>query len=439
MRQGAAAVAFTGILIALTATTARAFVLGHDSQGRLRRWPEEMPHVTFVANSEPLTPFPNFAQTSLIEAAVTEALRTWTLNPVTLDYGGSVNRKDATLDGRNLIAFGDTPENRDIAGDSVTTTVMWTRVQGNYAALDEADIVCNPAQPFATDGRSDAYDLQSVLTTSLGSALGLSRSAVAAASRYLLRHKGDLSARSLEPDDVAGLRTLYGVTDPSTGSIAGYVESTEGRPQFGAHVVATDRDGIARVGVLTSKDGHFTLPFLPPGEYQVYAEPLDGPVTPDDLELFYARARTRFRTMFAGGNLVPAAVAVVAGQTTQIDTIRVEALTPSFNVQFLGWSPDGVSFTTGQGAVQLRPGTSGYLWVVGAGVNTVPDLGFRTAGYDLILDTSRVRRSNPTVTPPGALIPIGVYRGARPGARNLYLANGLERAAFTGCIEVVSP
>ena len=98
-------------------------------------WPGEMPRISFVANGQPLSLLPNFAQTSLIEAAITGAAQAWNISPVTVEYGGSINRKDAGFDGRNLITFADTPQNRDFLGDAAFRAAVWSIVRGGQAVI----------------------------------------------------------------------------------------------------------------------------------------------------------------------------------------------------------------------------------------------------------------------------------------------------------------
>ena len=69
---------------------------------------------------------------------------------------------------------------------------------------------------------------------------------------------------------------------------------------FGAHVVAVDADGTGVVSTLSQSDGSYVLRFLPPGQYRVFAEPLDLPVTKDNLSGFFGSARTDFGTTYFG-------------------------------------------------------------------------------------------------------------------------------------------
>src|SRR5205823_7181341 len=105
---------------------------------------------------------------------------------------------------------------------------------------------------FATDGAPDARDLPTALVYSLGWALGLDNSPIAADALFPLLFAGQTATRSQpEPDDVAGLQVLYGGGDPRLAAIAGQVLTPDGETVFGAQVVATDTRGDVRVAAVT--------------------------------------------------------------------------------------------------------------------------------------------------------------------------------------------
>jgi hypothetical protein len=405
------------------------------------RWPAESLPIPFVVNNRPLELLPNLASNSTPLAAIEGALRTWSIEPVGLYLDRTVATASYAPDGANLITIVDTDRNRDLVGNSWATSTVWFQKRGDQVHIVEADIVLNPRHRFATDGAANARDLQDELTHGLGWALGLSHSPIAAASTFPIVHIWQTYRRSLEPDDRAGLHALYGgVAGSDVGAIAGRVVTVDDIPVFGAHVVATDAEGIVRVGALSDWDGGFSLTSLPAGSYQVYAEPLDRPLTPAYYTYAFRDIRRDFRTTFAGGNLTPIAVAVTVGETTFLEPIRVEAQPSTLNPWHITWSPDGISFRNGvEQAVQIEPGHEAFLAVVGDGLRTVLRAGFSISGGDVTFDTSRITRGTSNLGAPYAILQLSVRPGAPRGARNLYLANATERAAFTGCIEVVAP
>jgi hypothetical protein len=213
---------------------------------------------------------------------------------------------------------------------------------------------------------------------------------------------------------------------------------------FGAHVTALDAGGVVRVGALTNPDGTFRIPSLPAGEYQVYAEPLDAPVIPDLLAEAYRDSRQpvlrSFRTAFAGGNTSPDAATVKAGQTVTLDPIRVDARAASINPLFMAWSPDGAAFRGASAPpLQIAPGETRFLALVGEGLAGVPGVGFSVSGAGLTVNRDRLRRGMTTTKQPYVIFPLSVRKGAPPGARSIYCVTRAERAALTGAIEVTAP
>jgi hypothetical protein len=426
-------VALYALLVLMAVTPCRGFELwdlNSDGKPYNLRWPAEAMPIRFLANADSLTLLsPPSADQSL--AAIQAALQSWSVPPVRLRLDGTVATRDAGQDGINLITVADTPTNRDAVGDLAAWSAIWTVQRGDRLYLTEADLVLNPKYRFTTDGAPGAYDIQESLSPALGFALGLRPSPIAADSMFPLVFAGQTYRRSLEPDDVAGLHALYGGAPSSpVGAIAGCVLTQEGEPVFGAHVVATDAQGIVRVGAQSDWNGDYVLPSLPAGNYQVYAEPEDGP-----LPALSRDARRDFRTAFAEG---PAVVPVVAGDTTSLAPIQVEAEAPTLNPWLITTSQDGQSFRglIAQ-AVQIKPGSQAFVVVGGEGLNGVPRTGFSVSGSDISLDVNGIRRGIIANGLPYVSLPLSVRPGAPPGARNLYVATATEQAAFTGCIDVV--
>jgi Matrixin/Carboxypeptidase regulatory-like domain len=440
MRRGrTAAVALTTAvaLAFLAGAPSSAFVLGgSEVNGRLvpRHWPPQRLPLMFKQNDRPLWLLPNLAADSALTTAINSAMQTWsavTGFPIRVD--GTVATVNGARDGVNLLTFADTPQNRDLTADTLAVSHSWWLVETGEVV--EADTVMNPAVSWATDGRAGVYDIQQILTHELGHVLGLDHSPIAAATMFPFSSEGETVRRTLGPDDVAGVRVLYSIDpSPDQGDIAGRVVTTSSAPVYGAHVLATDADGIARVGALTAHDGSFSLPSLPAGDYQVYAEPLDGPMTPDDFGGPFRNAGPEFQTTFAGGS-APATVHVDAGAVTTLDPIRVAARPPALNLQFVGILTADPNVALTGGPIALRPGGAATIVVTGEGLAAVPVTGYRFSGSDVRVG-SGVRKS-----PDGsaAILPIAVRPGSTPGARNLYVAGTSERAALSGVLEVSAP
>jgi hypothetical protein len=436
------------LALALPAARARAFVLDlKDVGGQLRpgRWPEAEFPIRFVLNDRPLDLLRNLAASSTPSAAIEAAMHDWNLAPVGLLLDGTAPTTDAGYDGYNLVTFADTPKNRDVVGNFWAVTTTWRIEENGDLIIVEADIAFNPQPAFATDGTATSLDIQHIATHELGHALGLSHSPFLAATMYPKSSAGDRFYRVLTEDDMAGLRALYGGdTRTDLGAITGRVAMAEDAPVFGAHVVAADASGIIRVGAVTDREGAFEIPALPAGDYQVYVEPLDGPFLPENLPRVFQDPDhpvvRNFRLTFAGGGPDTALVPVTAGEATALDPIRVESQPVGLKPRFLAWSPDGSSYRIAHDtALQIEPGQTRFLAVMGEGLTGVPRTGFRFSGGDLTINTSRMARGLTTTGLPYAIFPLTVRAGAPGGIRTLFVSSPTERAALTGAIEVITP
>lgn len=172
----------------------------------------------------------------------------------------------------------------------------------------DADILLNPAVNFSTDG-SAGTDMQTVVTHEIGHFLGLDHSAVVKAMMFPFAPP---SEHQLSYDDVAAISALYPKSAPDvpTGSVSGTVSLNDGSPVFGAHVFLDSTTAAipypatirkTPIGSLTLPDGSYHIQGVPPDQYRVAAEPLDGPVTNDNVQTYapafgQATVQTNFTT-----------------------------------------------------------------------------------------------------------------------------------------------
>ena len=112
-------------------------------------------------------------------------------------YGG------ATTDGHNTIGFA------DMGAGAVGLATLWS----NGNTMVEVDIRLNTYQNWATDGSSGDDDVQNVSTHEIGHLVGLDHSDVPGATMWPTTSYGDISQRTLEPDDIAGVTALFPVGD----------------------------------------------------------------------------------------------------------------------------------------------------------------------------------------------------------------------------------
>jgi hypothetical protein len=280
------------------------------------------------------------ARLTEIEQVISQSLAVWTgvsgttLLPATIAPPLRVATQNACgSDGLNSICFDQadmafTPGvlafTRVITSDALSEQIGSSPTATQLGQILDADIYFDPsdaqvafATPAALPASPKAYDLQSVLTHELGHFLGFSHSAVWSAMMYPYasapgtfngpRPSAQQPDAPLGDDDRAGLRILY--PDPAdvvnVGAISGRILpanplSLPSSPPgvtgiFGAHVVALDEASGAVIAATiagwsctstgpTQFDGTYELSHLPLNRsYTVYAEPLDGVVSPAQI------------------------------------------------------------------------------------------------------------------------------------------------------------
>lgn len=232
----------------------------------------------------------------------------------------------------------------------VAITPIWFTSNGR---ITDADVLFNGSvYQFTTSGELGRFDVADVATHELGHLLGLDHSGSAGSTLYPYVDPSVELHRSVASDDAVGLRSAYPEVGAS-GSLLGTVaRASNGAEIPGALVVALDTAGRQAASVLSGFDGSFRIDGLEPGNYRVYARPLDGPVSAYNLTPGWS-ITTTFEASALGTPVV-----VAAGAAAQVGEIAV----PSQHGLALGSASDPFPLRATRGAAtQLSLHGAGLL------------------------------------------------------------------------------
>jgi hypothetical protein len=123
-------------------------------------------------------------------------------------YAGTSAATSTGYDGTNLVVFRDAS-----SGSAIATTYWWS----SGGRIIDADIVFwdGAFRFFAgSAGCASGFYIEDIAVHEFGHALGLGHSTTAAATMYPSTSSCDVRNRTLDADDIAGVRALYPVGSP---------------------------------------------------------------------------------------------------------------------------------------------------------------------------------------------------------------------------------
>jgi len=371
--------------------------------------------------------------------AVRQAIASW--NSVEASRIGFVDplidpAQSLANDGRNLITFADTARNRALVGGAVAVTVL---ISNSAGVLTDTDVVFNPNLPFSTTLAAGTFDIEATLAHELGHVLGLDHSGVLSATMFATTGRATNRLASLTSDDRAFASEVYPASANHLGAVVGSVKFFSGGAVRGALVHAADVRNNVVVGSISEPDGGYRIGGLPPGDYLIYAEPLDGPAKASQMGFSRRGAQTQFRTVFFGG-ASPLTVSVAGGGETRVD-LAVESTSPSLNPLGAGAAEPGGMVGSRAGA-RMIPGKRYRVELNGPGLAaaaiTLDSIRFLGSGIEkvpgsLTLDT--ISFSDGTVEPRLSFL-VDVAEWAPRGMLSVLIAGPDGVAVLTGGAEI---
>jgi hypothetical protein len=144
--------------------------------------------------------------TAAIEPAIRAAANAWPTQsgtPFTFTFAGFSTQTTNTLDGINLVMF-----RNEANASALATTYSWF----SGTNIVDADIVFwDGGFQFFTgsSGCVGGFYIEDIATHEFGHVLGLGHSTIPSATMYPSISTCSQSARTLDPDDIAGVRSLY--------------------------------------------------------------------------------------------------------------------------------------------------------------------------------------------------------------------------------------
>jgi uncharacterized protein (TIGR03437 family) len=350
-----------------------------------------------------------------------------------------------------VVTIEDNSTNRSIVGQALAVTLFSFNSSG---AILDSDIIFNPdvvisgqLTQFSTDHSPGTIDLQSVLVHEMGHSLGANHSQVISATMFQAQPACSQFAsvaectfhQTLSPDDLAFASDAYpSAAAGQLGKISGSVTSAAGLV-FGALVVAVNPTTGTTIAGITATDGTYTIRGVPAGNYEVYAQPANGPVQLANLSGLpgITNANNTFRTTFAGGNQSPSTIAVGAGATAQA-SISVDSSTPGqMQIAILSSGPAGGSGWSFNGGFKaLASGGSVDLLLWGPGLTGATESQIQFLGPGVTLRPGSLH-TDPT-SPVNGNIPIrftiNIAPVPTPTSVTVAIINGTDAAAFSGGI-----
>jgi Matrixin/IPT/TIG domain len=366
-------------------------------------------------------------------AAVQASFQTWqnvqTAN-IQFFYRGTTSTGTVGLDGMNVVTF--TDSSTPLGSSIIAATFSFFTTNNDEFVFRESDIAVNPALNLSTSGEINKFDIQSIVTHEVGHLLGLDHSALVSSVMVPFGMPSQLDQRTLAYDDIAGVTEIYPNPSamPATGQIQGTIQSGAG-PIFGAHVVAVDSSGTAVTSTLSQHDGSYIIRFLQPNTYRIFAEPLDGPVTVQNIlggtnRGFYSGMNANFGTTYFGN-------------VSTLDQATVLDVGPNGNatadIQTLPAATSGLNLTRPAFAIRIPRGQTITLSGIG-GVDISDGIVFSASNPGLQFGPMTFGGRISSTAPTSVSVDLTVPSSIPLGPKNLAVNRGTDASVVAGAVVI---
>ncbi len=450
-------------IVFLTAGIAIAFVPKINDAGEFRKWDFDDPPASVSANI--FNRNTRAIRFSLAEDAFSPEHREAELNAVRAAFGQWEAVPDSIIDFEEGPLA---PSAFDINPSDGTNIVKWAKSSPlvNGGRSDISGRLGLAFTLFFADGRMAAADIalngvdhvwfaspdavfdegrfiEGTVIHEIGHVLGLDHSPVGAATMFARDGSGLGFQNGLSPDEVSYAQSIY--QEPASANQRAVLQgrvTAAGAGVLGAALFLEDLDGHLIAGTVsieaTDKNdlGFYQFLGVPPGDYQVRAQPLDSASA--SRRLVTGRDISFSRFDLAEINFLPTdpqELSLSAGQTRTID-LSLDLTPPAFRIdrirQFTD-SPNGIR--SGNSPIAITQGDQDLT--IGVFGTTLPteNVELLVTGDGLTLGPTEVTTQFFSNTP-HLFRTVTVAPNATPGLRSFIVKQGDDLAYATGYLEV---